>query len=63
MGVLMLHGVYDLVANHGFITPGTSHDTSAFACDSLCLAWPVVFWHWYPHAVELLILCDGGSNF
>jgi len=61
-GVLVPHGVYDIVANHGFITLGTSHDTSAFACDALCLAWVTVFCHRYPHATELLLLCDGGGS-
>ena len=61
-GVLVPHGVYDIFANHGFITLGTSHDTSAFACDALCLAWETVFCHRYPHATELLLLCDGGGS-
>jgi hypothetical protein len=61
-GVLVPHGVYDIVANHGFITLGTSHDTCAFACDALCLAWVTVFCHRYPHATELLLLCDGGGS-
>jgi hypothetical protein len=61
-GLLVPHGVYDVVANHGFITLGTSHDTSAFACDALFLAWTVLFCHRYPTATEVLVLCDGGGS-
>jgi hypothetical protein len=61
-GVLVPHGVYDLFANHGFMTLGTSHDTSAFACDALYLAWTVLFCHRYPQATEMLVLCDGGGS-
>lgn len=61
-GLLVPHGVYDVVTNHGFITLGTSHDTSAFACDAFLLAWTVLFSHLYPDAVEVLVLCDGGGS-
>jgi hypothetical protein len=61
-GPLVPHGVYDVVANHGFITLGTSHDTSAFACDAFSLAWTVLFCHRYPAATEVLVLCDGGGS-
>ena len=61
-GLLVPHGVYDVVANHGFMTLGTSHDTSAFACDALFLAWTVLFCHRYPTATEILVLCDGGGS-
>jgi len=61
-GVLVPHGVYDVVANHGFITLGTSHDTSAFACDALFLAWTLLFCFCYPTATEILVLCDGGGS-
>jgi hypothetical protein len=39
-GVAIPHGLYDLKRNHGFVTIGTSHDTSEFACDSLRWWWP-----------------------
>jgi hypothetical protein len=61
-GLLVPHGVYDVVANQGFITLGTSHDTSAFACDAFYLAWTVLFCYRYPHATEILVLCDGGGS-
>jgi ASC-1-like (ASCH) protein len=32
-GVVIPHGIYDVQRNQGYVTLGTSHDTSAFACD------------------------------
>jgi hypothetical protein len=62
-GLLVPHGVYDVHANVGFITLGTSRETSAFVCDAIALAWEVLFNQMYPHASELLLLCDcGGAN-
>ena len=62
-GVLVPHGVYDVRANVGFITLGTSRETSAFVCDAIALAWTVLFRAMYPNATELLLLCDcGGAN-
>jgi hypothetical protein len=62
-GLLVPHGVYDICANVGFITLGTSRETSAFVCDAIVLAWEVLFCHMYPNATELVLLCDcGGAN-
>ena len=38
-GVVIPHGIYDLQRNQGYVTLGTSHDTSEFACDSLRQWW------------------------
>jgi hypothetical protein len=32
-GIIIPHGIYDLVKNKGYINLGTSKDTSEFACD------------------------------
>jgi hypothetical protein len=61
-GVVIPHGIYDLRHNRGYVHLGTSHDTSAFACD--CLGW---WWQQhgrllYPSAQEILLLCDGGGS-
>jgi hypothetical protein len=32
-------GVYDIVANRGFVSVGTSHDTAAFAANAIRLRW------------------------
>ena len=62
-GRIIPHAIYDLQLNTGFITIGTSHDTSEFACDSLRQWWYAQGRYDYPQATSLLILCDsGGSN-
>ena len=37
--LLVPHGVYDYFDNAGFMTLGTSRETSAFVCDAIALAW------------------------
>jgi hypothetical protein len=60
---LVPHGVYDVQANVGFITLGTSRETSAFVCDAIALAWEDLFSTMYPDAAEVILLCDcGGAN-
>ncbi len=61
-GVAYPHGLYDLQRNHGHLNVGTSHDTSAFACDSLAYWWEHFGRLNYPHATSLLLLCDGGGS-
>jgi hypothetical protein len=62
-GRLVPHGVDDVHANVGFITLGTSRETSAFVCDAFALAWESLFRAMYPAATELIVLCDcGGAN-
>ena len=61
-GVVIPHGLYDLKQNQGYVTLGTSHDTSAFACDSLRQWWQTQGHALYPTAASLLLLCDGGGS-
>jgi hypothetical protein len=62
-GVIIPHGIYDLARNRGHINLGLSHDTSAFACDSLWWYWRRIGQQCYPEASSILLLCDcGGSN-
>jgi hypothetical protein len=61
-GVIYPHCIYDLCRNHGHINLGISHDTSAFACDSLAFAWEHYGRSRYPRATSLLLLCDGGGS-
>jgi hypothetical protein len=62
-GRLVPHGVYDYFANVGFLTLGTSCETSAFVCDAIALAWQEDRRAHYPDAAEMLLLCDaGGAN-
>jgi hypothetical protein len=61
-GVIIPHGIYDLIQNSGYIHIGTSKDTSQFACDCL-RSWWFQFGHsLYPHATSILALCDGGGS-
>jgi len=62
-GMLVPHGVYDYFDNVGFMTLGTSRETSAFVCDAIALAWHTLFKHRYPQATEILLTFDaGGAN-
>ncbi|MCP4047099.1 MAG: ISAzo13 family transposase, partial [Gammaproteobacteria bacterium] len=62
-GIAIPHGLYDITLNRGYLTIGTSHDTSEFACDCLRHYWYTYGSVLYPHAASLLLLCDcGGSN-
>jgi hypothetical protein len=62
-GVLVTHGVYDSVRNVGFLTLGTSRETSAFVSNAIALAWEQHFRPLDPDATEALLLFDcGGAN-
>jgi Rhodopirellula transposase DDE domain len=61
-GVVIPHGLYDLKGNRGYVNLGTSHDTSAFACDSIYQWWTAQGQLAYPQARRLLLLCDGGGS-
>ena len=61
-GVVIPHGLYDLSRNEGYIQIGTSHDTSAFACDSLWYWWKNYGSKYYSQADSILLLCDGGGS-
>jgi hypothetical protein len=62
-GVVIPHGIYDLVRNRGHINIGLSRDTSEFACDSFRWYWNRIGKQCYPDATTILWLCDcGGSN-
>jgi hypothetical protein len=61
-GVVIPHGRYDPRLNRGYVHLGTSHDTSAFACDCLEDWWLRFGQEQYPHARSVLLLCDGGGS-
>jgi hypothetical protein len=61
-GIAIPHGLYDSRLNRGYITIGTSHDTSEFACDCLRHYWYTHGRRLYPNATSLLLLCDGGGS-
>ena len=62
-GKAIPHGLYDLTHNRGYIQIGSSHDTSAFACDSMRYWWHTFGRCLYALTTSILLLCDcGGSN-
>jgi hypothetical protein len=62
-GVIIPHGIYDVVRNRGHLNIGLSHDTTRFACDSFQWYWNRIGRQAYPDATSILLLADcGGSN-
>jgi len=61
-GVVIPHGIFDLALNEGYLHLGRSHDTSEFAADALLDYWRNYGARRYPHAGEMLLLCDGGGS-
>jgi len=62
-GKVIPHGIYDLADNKGYLTLGTSKDTSEFVCDNFEYFWKKHLQWKYQQAEWILLLCDsGGSN-
>jgi hypothetical protein len=61
-GVVIPYGIYDLRRNFGYISVGTSHDTTEFACDSIAWWWTAYGRELYPGADSICLLCDGGGS-
>lgn len=63
LGKVAPYGVYDIAANTGWINLGITHDTAAFAVESIRRWWRELGEPRYPQAKQLLITADcGGSN-
>jgi len=63
LGKVAPYGVYDIAANDGWVNLGISHDTAAFAVESIRRWWDALGAARYPTATRLLITADcGGSN-
>ena len=63
LGKAVPHGVYDIAANAGWVNVGITHDTAAFAVESIRRWWHELGATHYPTATRLLITADcGGSN-
>src|SRR6516225_1113993 len=57
------YGIYDIAANEGWVNIGISHDTAAFAVESIRRWWQKMGRKRYPQGSKLLITADcGGSN-
>lgn len=61
-GVVIPYGIYDLKRNSGYLSVGTSKDTSEFACDSVRWWWTEHGRELYPGARSICLLCDGGGS-
>lgn len=61
-GVVIPYGLYDLKRNFGYLSVGTSHDTTEFACDSIAWWWEDYGRSLYPDARSMCLLCDGGGS-
>ena len=63
VGIAIPYGVYDVLANRGFVQVGVSHDTPRFAVHAIATWWRTEGRAHYPRQQRLLILADtGGSN-
>jgi len=61
-GVVIPHGIYDVVKNKGYVSLGKSKDTSEFLCDNLRHHWQNSISRDYPEATQMLLLMDGGGS-
>src|SRR3954465_8357477 len=63
LGRVAPYGVYDIAANHGWVSVGVDADTAAFAVESIRRWWYRLGQARYPGATCLTITADcGGSN-
>jgi hypothetical protein len=63
LGKVAPYGVYDIAANHGWVSVGIDADTGAFAVESIRRWWYKLGKPRYPNATCLTITADcGGSN-
>ena len=61
-GKIVPHVIYDIAANTGYLTIGTSHDTAKFVCDNIARVWTEHLQWQYPDADTVCLLCDGGGS-
>jgi hypothetical protein len=63
LGKAVPYGIYDIADNAGWVNLGISHDTAAFAVESIRRWWYELGATRYPTATRLMINADcGGSN-
>jgi hypothetical protein len=63
LGKVAPYGVYDIAANHGWVSVGVDADTAAFAVESIRRWWTKLGRARYPGATSLTVTADcGGSN-
>lgn len=62
LGRAVPYGIYDMAADTGWVSVGMSHDTSAFAVQTIRDWWDSVGRVRYPKATRLVITADGGGS-
>jgi hypothetical protein len=62
LGKINPYGVYDQMANAGWVSVGTDHDTAQFAVESIRRWWLKIGCQRYRRAREVLITADGGGS-
>ncbi len=62
LGKVNPYGVYDPVANVGWVSVGVDHDTAEFAVETLRRWWEKMGRLRYPAATEVLVTADGGGG-
>jgi hypothetical protein len=62
LGKVTPYGVYDLLANEGWVNVGIDHDTAEFAVESIRSYWHAMGQQRYSRATSLLITADGGGS-
>jgi hypothetical protein len=61
-GSVIPHGIFDIRRNEGYISIGTSKETSEFSCDCIIYWWNEYGKNYYSDATSILILADGGGS-
>jgi hypothetical protein len=62
LGRAVPYGVYDLAADHGWVSVGIDHDTATFAVQTIRRWWRDVGRARYPEAKKLIVTADGGGS-
>lgn len=61
-GKAIPYGIYDIGQNQGWVTVGITHDTAAFAVESIRRWWQMMGCKVYKRPAKLLITADGGGS-
>jgi len=62
LGHAIPYGVYDLIADEGWVSVGITRDTATFAVNSILSWWQHLGKQRYPHATSLTITADCGDS-
>jgi hypothetical protein len=62
LGRAVPYGIYDLASNAGWVSVGITHDTAAFAVQTIRRWWQELGRARYPEATRLVITADGGGS-